>query len=996
VTAASDERPESASGAAAGPGLRRPFGTTLLVSLLFMGVVALASTLVEISAMFWLPSGVATVFAAIGGRRARAGALVAVLLVNALWIPQVMPRAPQVVALMLVAIGVGNWLQTGLAARLMRRALAGGNDVAEPASIQRFLLALALPGGISGLILVVMLVAGVQAPLTRSLMGGALWWLGDAVGGMLAGPFVASFVLHPAAVWRTRRWVAGATLTLAWAAIVPALMVVEAGHVQRQHARWQEHTDELAANIFNTVENAAEAARGLAAAVEVTQELPEELKRAKLNQFCETLRRPNHNVTLLGWARHVDAQSRDRFEIEKAVPVLDVAPNGVGTFPAARRAQHYALLVVAGPSDPAALLGVDLAQDEETHRRLDAAASAGEPLLFRAPALFASGNEHALAVYHPVYWDARMPAEISAREKALRGFVVTVLSSPVAAEHLADFVGAGASRLRIRDVTGGGDVVVYDQGTDASPGGPGPWLVRQTALRHHTASTVFGRQWVVETSTSADTDVFEPFDGWFGVGGLAFVLTALLQSLMLLLTGREAVMRRVVDQRTAVLETIREVQGRYIGAEVHAEGPDLEPLLRAIAASTGARTVRLVDCAECAGDDPACGHSPRNDQFVLRHGDRLLGRIELTGDLDPGGFEEARALAATAAALLGAARAEGARLETQRRYDLFMSHLPIAAFVKGEDGRYLYVNPAFEQTYCPVDGSIVGRVDAEVWPADVAQQLVALDAVSRSTAAPVEHELTLPGPDGVRTWRRVTFGMVGPSGTRYVAGLARDVTVEQRQDAELRASLREKEALLKEIHHRVKNNLQIVSSLLNLHRPDSADPAVTLFIDESRSRIRSIALLHETLYLSENLARIDFALYVRSLGAHLMRTYSASAPGVSLDLHIADVALILDQAIPCGLIINELVSNALKYAFPDKRPGRIDVRVGPVEGGAPDELVLAVVDDGVGLSEEFDPRTTRSLGLRLVSDLGAQLGGKLVLTGGPGTRAEIRFRALKS
>jgi hypothetical protein len=433
-------------------------------------------------------------------------------------------------------------------------------------------------------------------------MGAALWWLGDAVGGMLAGPFVASFVLNPVAVWRPRRWVAGATLALAWAAILPALMVVEAGFVQRQHARWQEHTDELAANIFNTVENAAEAARALAAAVEVTQELPEELKRAKLNQFCESLRKPNENVTLLGWARHVDAQSRDAFEIETDLTVRDVAPDGVGTVPAARRPQHYALMVVAGPADPKALLGLDLAQDDETRQRLDAAALAGEPLLFRAPALFASGSEHALAVYHPVYWDARMPAEVSAREKALRGFVVAVLSSPVAAEQLENFVGARASRLRIRDVTAGGDIVVYDHGMVASTGGPGPWLVRQTELQHHTTSSVFGRQWIVETATAADTDVFEPFDGWLGVGSLAFVLMGLLQALMLLLTGREAVMRRVVDQRTAVLETIREVQGRYIGAEVHADGPDIEPLLKAMASSTGARTVSLVDCAGCARD----------------------------------------------------------------------------------------------------------------------------------------------------------------------------------------------------------------------------------------------------------------------------------------------------------------------------------------------------------------------------------------------------------
>jgi PAS domain S-box-containing protein len=996
VTPARDDHPPGDTGDSAGVLLRHPFRTTLIVSLLFVLPVLLASSLVEIAGMFWLPSGVATVFAAVGGWRARAGALVALLLTNLLWLPSVMGDAPGTLAVMLLGIGAGNWLQTGLGAHLLRRALGDVGEVSEPRHIVRFLFAVSMPGALSALLLGGVLVVGADATVERAAQGAALWWVGDAVGALFSGPFVAAFVCRPAAVWRPRRWVAGANLALAWVAILPALMIVEAGFVQRQTARWQEHTDELAADIFNTVENAAEAARAFAMAVQVTQDLPDALKRARLHQFCEALRKPNRNVTLLGWARHVDAGGREAFEIDRDLRVRDLAPEGNGTVPAADRPEHYVLMVVAGPPDPESLFGVDLAQDAETARRLDAAARAGEPLLFRAPAAFAPGMADALAVYHPVYWDARMPADASEREKALRGFVVAVLSSPVGDEQRRHFDGAGPSRLLVRDETSATDVVVFDQTMTTSAGRVDRWLVRRTELRHHAESDVFGRQWWIETSTTVESDVFEPFNGWLGVGGLAYVLGALLQALMLLLTGREAVMRRVVGQRTAVLETIREVQGRYIGAEVHADGPDLEPLLKAIAASTGARSVTLVEARDEARFATEHGEGERSDQIVLRHGDRRLGSIELAGALDPGGMDEAQALAATVAALLGAARAEDARLETQRRYDLFMTHLPIAAFVKAEDGRYLYVNPAFEQTYCPVDGDVLGRVDADLWPAEVAQVLAELDAESRATSTLIERDLTLPGPDGARTWRRVTFGMVGPSGTRYLAGLARDVTVVHRQDAELRASLREKEALLKEIHHRVKNNLQIVSSLLNLHRPASADPAVTLFIDESRNRIRSIALLHETLYLSENLARIDFRLYVRSLGAHLMRTYAAYAPGVALDLKVDEVALGLDQAIPCGLIINELVSNALKYAFPENRPGRIHVHVGHVEGGAPNEVLLAVVDDGVGLSEEFDPRTTRSLGLRLVNDLASQLGGKLVLTGGPGTRAEIRFHALKS
>jgi two-component sensor histidine kinase len=223
------------------------------------------------------------------------------------------------------------------------------------------------------------------------------------------------------------------------------------------------------------------------------------------------------------------------------------------------------------------------------------------------------------------------------------------------------------------------------------------------------------------------------------------------------------------------------------------------------------------------------------------------------------------------------------------------------------------------------------------------------------------------------------------------------VTTERRQAEALESSLREKEALLKEIHHRVKNNLQIVSSLLNLHRPEGVDPQVRAFIEDSRNRIRSIALLHETLYQGDNLARIDFAKYVRSVTAHLQRALGSRLSGVGLEVEVGSVRVGIDQAIPCGLIINELVSNAFKYAFPEARSGTIRVRVEPAVGpGDAGEVRLSVADDGVGLGAPVDPRTGTSLGLRLVNDLTAQLGGTIAFSSPPGggTTVEIRFRSV--
>ncbi|TFG73764.1 MAG: hypothetical protein E4H27_00140, partial [Anaerolineales bacterium] len=157
---------------------------------------------------------------------------------------------------------------------------------------------------------------------------------------------------------------------------------------------------------------------------------------------------------------------------------------------------------------------------------------------------------------------------------------------------------------------------------------------------------------------------------------------------------------------------------------------------------------------------------------------------------------------------------------------------------------------------------------------------------------------------------------------------------------------------------------------------------------ESQDRIRSMALIHEKLYQSENLASIDFAGYLQSLTNHLVRTYRSSTGGVRLQLDVADVSLSLETAVPCGLIVNELMSNALKYAFPDGRQGIIFITLHKNEGG---QVTLAVADNGVGLPEGFDIHKSTSLGLRLVTMLVGQVQGKLLTTNEHGTKFEVVF-----
>lgn len=226
--------------------------------------------------------------------------------------------------------------------------------------------------------------------------------------------------------------------------------------------------------------------------------------------------------------------------------------------------------------------------------------------------------------------------------------------------------------------------------------------------------------------------------------------------------------------------------------------------------------------------------------------------------------------------------------------------------------------------------------------------------------------------------RRLTDG-------RFIA-ILRDVTERKRAENEIKASLREKEVLLREIHHRVKNNLQIVSSLLNLHSRYVEDENALARFTDSLERIKSIALLHEKLYLSKNLARIDFGEYAPHLADSLATTYGVNPDRVLLEVDVKDVSLELESAVSCGLILTELVTNAFKYAFPGNATGRVRIRMERQRDGM---VFLEVADTGVGMPEAAG--RPDSLGLKLVTTLVRQLRGQMEIGRGQGTRVTIRF-----
>ncbi len=222
-----------------------------------------------------------------------------------------------------------------------------------------------------------------------------------------------------------------------------------------------------------------------------------------------------------------------------------------------------------------------------------------------------------------------------------------------------------------------------------------------------------------------------------------------------------------------------------------------------------------------------------------------------------------------------------------------------------------------------------------------------------------------------------------------------DISDRKQKENRIQASLREKTTLLAEIHHRVKNNMQLIHSLLDLQASQSDDPKVAEILENSMRRIKSMSLIHQSLYQTNDFSGVDLSEVLQILVENIANSYNINTDLVKLVVDVETVTLPITQAIPCGLIVNELVANALKYAFPDNRPGEVVVKLVLEEDGT---VSLSVSDNGIGIEHDLDLNNLSSLGLELVSVLSEQISGQLTVQCSNPTRFEIKFKlqAIKS
>ncbi|MBD2337908.1 PAS domain S-box protein [Calothrix sp. FACHB-156] len=337
-------------------------------------------------------------------------------------------------------------------------------------------------------------------------------------------------------------------------------------------------------------------------------------------------------------------------------------------------------------------------------------------------------------------------------------------------------------------------------------------------------------------------------------------------------------------------------------------------------------------------------------------------------------------------------RIEEALRESEQQFRATFQQAAVGIAHVGIDGRWLLVN----QRFCDIVGYTFEELELLTfqditYPDDLEADLNYIEQILVGDIHTYTLEKRYCRKNHSLVWINLTVSLVRDSfgNPKYFISVIEDISDRQRSQEQIRASLREKEVLLKEIYHRVKNNFQVISSLLSLQSEYIKDKDDMQIFQQSQQRIASMALVHEKMYQSGDLSRINFREYVQELVASLCTSYKVYDGAITLHINIDEHILLgLDTAIPCGLIIHELVSNSLKYAFPECRNGEINIAIREM---AHNRIALTVSDNGIGLPPNFNFTETASLGWQLVEALASQLTGDITIKSDIGVEFLITF-----
>jgi PAS domain S-box-containing protein len=337
-------------------------------------------------------------------------------------------------------------------------------------------------------------------------------------------------------------------------------------------------------------------------------------------------------------------------------------------------------------------------------------------------------------------------------------------------------------------------------------------------------------------------------------------------------------------------------------------------------------------------------------------------------------------------------RAEEALRESEERYSLINDSSRDSIYSYDTSGRFTSANRNLCEVLQLDVHQIIGHTHVELgFPDALCQEWDNLHRRVYETNKTITAETYTPAGDGKIHYYEVTLNPLHDDNGNIIGigGATRDITERKQAEEQLRLALADKETLLQELYHRTKNNMQAIIGLINLQAAQNQDEQVRAVLQDTQNRVRSMALVHQKLYQSQNLSSIDLAEYIRELISLLMASYQVASDHISLGLDLEPVPILIDTAVPCGLIINELVSNVFKHAFPHNEPGALKITLKQL---AADEILLQIADDGVGLPAGFTPRESMGVGLQTVFGIAEyQLRGKITYETAKGVTWRLQF-----
>ncbi len=340
-------------------------------------------------------------------------------------------------------------------------------------------------------------------------------------------------------------------------------------------------------------------------------------------------------------------------------------------------------------------------------------------------------------------------------------------------------------------------------------------------------------------------------------------------------------------------------------------------------------------------------------------------------------------------------QAEEALLESQAKYKALFDCTLYGLYVHDFEGRFIDANTAalnmLGYTKEDLRSFTISSLIAEDQLPMVRERI---EEIKETGFQRTPTQFKVKKKDGNYIWVEIDASAIYREGKpSAIQGIVRDITERKRMEEQAKTSLGEKEVLLKEIHHRIKNNLQIISSLLDMHSLRTSDPQTIDLLKEARAKIQAMALIHSQLYQSNQLARVDMKRYIQELVDHLSHVYANRKNSITYDLEHSDIYLPISQAIPCALVLHEVGSNAFKHAFKERQKGVIKISM---QKSGNDKILTKVEDDGIGIPEEINIYKTDSMGLKLVRNLvQEQLKGNIRIIRDNGTKVFIEFKVLK-